>query len=45
MSIKLKVIHNKMNNQLLVALSRKKLQLKKMKIPKYINIDKIDMEY
>jgi hypothetical protein len=34
-----KVIHNKKNNQLILTLPRKKLKLKKCKVPKKIKID------
>lgn len=42
--MKLKVIRNKANNQLIVALSRRKLKIKK-KMPKFIDIQKIKFEY
>ena len=40
-----KVIRNKKNNQLLINLSRRKLELMKDKNPKFIKIRKGDMVY
>ncbi len=40
-----KVIRNKKNNQLLINLSRRKLELMKNKNPKFIRIRKEDMIY
>ena len=40
-----KVIRNKKNNQLLINLSRRKLELMKDKNPKFIKIRKADMVY
>ena len=45
MDIRAKIIHNKRNNQLAIALSRKKLQLIKSKSPKFINIKVKKLEY
>ena len=48
MNLKLKIIRNKRNNQLLVALSRKKLMKQlgmKNKNPKFIDIEKASLEY
>lgn len=48
MSLKLKIIRNKRNNQLLIALSRKKL-IKifgmREKNPKFLNVKKASLEY
>ena len=48
MSLRLKIIRNKRNNQLLVALSRKELikifNMKK-KNPKFLNVEKASLEY
>ena len=40
-----KVRINKMNNQLMIHLSRKKLELMKNKNPKFIKINKDDILY
>ncbi len=40
-----KIRINKLNNQLMIHLSRKKLELKKNKNPKFIKIRKEDMIY
>lgn len=45
MGIKAKVFKNKANNQLTIILPRKKLKLKKKRVPKFIDIDKVEMEY
>ena len=48
MDLRLKIIRNKRNNQLLIALSRKKLikilDMKK-EIPKFLNVKKASLEY
>ncbi len=46
--LRLKIVRNKKNNQLLVALSRKKLMKElgmKDKNPKFIDIEKASLEY
>ncbi len=45
MGINLKVIRNKKNNQLFVALPRKKLKLNKKKVPKSIDIENIKFNF
>ena len=48
MDLKLKIIRNKRNNQLMIALSRKKLMKQlgmKNKNPKFIDIEKASLEY
>lgn len=48
MSLRLKIIRNKRNNQLLIALSRKKLIEifnMKEKNPKFLNVEKANLEY
>ena len=43
-NIRIKILRNKRNNQLFMALSRKKMKLKK-KNPKFINIEKASFEF
>ena len=45
MDIRAKIIRNKKNNQLMIALSRKKLQLIQSKSPKFINLKIKKLEY
>jgi len=45
MNYKAKILLNEKNKQLVVHLSRKKLELLKKKNPKYLNIDEKDLEF
>lgn len=40
-----KIVYNKKNNQLYVTLSRKKLNISKKKVPKFINFENIKVGY
>ena len=42
---KLKIIRNRKTNQLLVALPRKQLKLRKRLNPKSMNVDNVDFEF
>lgn len=44
MSYRAKVIHNKSNNQLFIALSRKKLKISQKKVPKFFDFENFKME-
>lgn len=45
MGFRFKVHQNKRNKQLMILLSKKELNIKKEKLLKFINIDKISFEY
>ena len=42
---KFKINHNKKNNQLFIALSRKKLQILKKRVPKFLEAENVKVEY
>lgn len=44
-SMKFKINHNKKNNQLFIALSRKKLQILKKKVPRFLEAESVKVEY